>query len=122
VTYKLQKKYHRVCPYAHVPTDRFYLATVAGKAIGLIRIDDEVQAVLSYCPHQGAEICRGSVTGTTVKDHVGTFTYGLEGKVIRCPWHGWEFNITTGEGIYPGVEKIATFDTLVREDWVFVRI
>ena len=28
------------------------------------------------------------------------YHYGLHGRVLRCPWHGWEFDITTGEMIF----------------------
>lgn len=31
----------------------------------------------------------------------GELVYGLDGRVLRCPWHGWEFDVRTGESIGP---------------------
>jgi len=113
---------YRVCRLDDVPTDSFLITEVEDKSIGLIRIDEEVHAVLNYCPHQGADICQGSIGGTIVNDDVGEYTYGLDGRVLRCPWHGWEFDIKTGDGIYPGHENIATFETVVEGEDVYVKL
>jgi nitrite reductase/ring-hydroxylating ferredoxin subunit len=38
----------------------------------------------------------GTVGGTRLPSDVGEFTYGLAGQVLRCPWHTYEFDLTTG--------------------------
>jgi nitrite reductase (NADH) small subunit len=54
---------------------------VAGKDLVLCRIDDQVYAVDGVCPHVGAPLGHGT----------------LQGCMLICPWHAWEFDCITGE-------------------------
>jgi 3-phenylpropionate/trans-cinnamate dioxygenase ferredoxin subunit len=45
---------------------------------------------------------------------VGEFRYGLEGRIIRCPWHGWEFDLTTGKSVFkPDRVKLKVYPVTV---------
>ena len=40
----------------------------------------------------------------------GEYRYALEGRVLRCPWHFWEFDIPTGEVIFiPNPKRVKTY-------------
>lgn len=72
----------RVARHAELPTDGTGLALeVAGRAIALFIADGEVRAIDDSCPHQGGSLGLGVV---------------LEGEVT-CPWHGWHFELATGQ-------------------------
>lgn len=48
----------------------------------------------------GGRCAGGAVTGTTLPGPPGCYDYAREGEIIRCPWHGWEFDITTGRSVF----------------------
>lgn len=74
----------------------------------------EFYAVGTICPHQGADLCHGSFGGTTLGDGVGHYAWGLEGEVVRCPWHQWEFDVKTGQALFGEEhERIATYEVTI---------
>jgi 3-phenylpropionate/trans-cinnamate dioxygenase ferredoxin subunit len=52
---------------------------------------------LNRCPHQGAALCEGPLIGLAESSDPGTIRYTRPGEILRCPWHGWEFDIRTGQ-------------------------
>jgi 3-phenylpropionate/trans-cinnamate dioxygenase ferredoxin subunit len=53
----------------------------------------------------------------------GELEYGLRDEVIRCPWHGWEFHVPTGQAVF-GISsrRLLKYETEVRGDELFVRV
>lgn len=85
-------------------------------SIGVFRLSDGFHALRNYCPHQGAELCKGTLHGTHRPGAVAEFTPALAGRVLRCPWHGWEFDIVTGKALYDGRSRVATYEVRVTPD------
>ena len=50
------------------------------KYIALFNIEGRFFAINNVCPHRGGPLAEGS----------------LEGPVVTCPWHGWQFDVSTG--------------------------
>jgi 3-phenylpropionate/trans-cinnamate dioxygenase ferredoxin subunit len=73
------------------------LVTVEGRNIGVFNVKGEYFALLNRCPHAGAELCRGKVVGFANSDAPGDYRLERGGEFLRCPWHGWEFEIRTGQ-------------------------
>ncbi len=67
--------------------------------IGLFNVGGEVRAYRNACPHQGGPVCLGRISGTSMPSRVYEYIYGMEGRILRCPWHGWEFDLATGEHV-----------------------
>jgi nitrite reductase/ring-hydroxylating ferredoxin subunit len=65
--------------------------------IGVFNVDGEYVALRNRCPHLAGPICRGKLKSTMVPSKPGEFVLGLEGRVLECPWHRWEFDITSGQ-------------------------
>jgi nitrite reductase/ring-hydroxylating ferredoxin subunit len=88
--------------------------------VGIFNIRGEYFAVKNVCPHMGGPMCAGRLTGTTRP----VFRPGRrpepewirEGEILRCPWHGWEFDIRTGKALFSDRTRIATYDVRVAAD------
>jgi nitrite reductase/ring-hydroxylating ferredoxin subunit len=72
-----------VASAADVREGEILVKDVDGVSILLTRVEGTVYAVANKCPHLGWSMARGSV----------------EGKVLRCPWHGSEFDVCSGENL-----------------------
>lgn len=78
------------------------IALLNGKEIGVFNIDGELYAYPNWCAHQGGPLCEGMLSGTVEgeydRDNLETeLEWCREGEVLSCPWHGWEFDATTGD-------------------------
>jgi 3-phenylpropionate/trans-cinnamate dioxygenase ferredoxin subunit len=76
------------------------IVDVKGRSIGVFNVHGEYYAIRNLCPHEGAPLCRGIVTGTTLPSQPGEYIWAKDGEIVRCPWHGWEFDITTGQSVF----------------------
>lgn len=76
------------------------LFEVDGVEIGLIRAEGTCYAFRNSCPHQGVPMLYGSVVGTMLPSEPQEYVYGLHNEIIRCPLHGWEFNLKTGKALF----------------------
>lgn len=54
-------------------------------------------ALRNRCPHQGGPLCRGRLFGRLDSSRPGEYTYDDDRYLLECPWHGWEFDLETGQ-------------------------
>jgi nitrite reductase/ring-hydroxylating ferredoxin subunit len=117
----------------------------AGKrSIGVFRIGDSFYAVRNRCPHMGGPLCLGRVARWARSSGPGDFSMDSDTALLACPWHGWEYELSTGqsflgpgepgvkayevnvekgaslEGREPGPYQVETFPVYVEEDYVVV--
>ena len=71
--------------------------SVRGRDIAVFNVDGDYLAILDRCPHQGGSLCDGKQIGRIEAEAPGRVRYTDKGAVIRCPWHGWEFDLRTGK-------------------------
>ncbi len=95
---------------------------IAGRSIGLIRVKDKVHAVRNICPHKRAPVCRGTMRGTMLPSEVDQFVFGMEDRVLQCPWHGWEFDLETGQTLCGGQSKLTLYPVTLKERSVYVEL
>jgi len=62
------------------------LVEVDGVRVVLARVGDQVYAFGDSCAHQGGPLHEGRLTGTR----------------LACPWHGWMYDVRTGQCAFPG--------------------
>ena len=85
---------------SEIPPGERKIVEIAGRSIGVFNVHGTFYALKNVCPHQFAPLCEGKIMGTTLPSAPGKYIYGRQGEIIRCPWHGWEFDLTNGKSIF----------------------
>ncbi|MCX6046000.1 MAG: Rieske (2Fe-2S) protein [Chloroflexi bacterium] len=117
---------HIVATVDEIPPGQRKLVDVAGRSIGVFNINGDFFALRNSCPHQGGPLCTGRLSGFLTASQPGDYTYTRQGEILRCPWHGWEFDVKTGQSWWDptgtrvrnykvSVEKIAQAEIEVAE-------
>lgn len=89
----------RIARSVDVPPGKSAVFTLPnGEEIAIFHVKDAFYAIQNQCPHQGGPLGEGEITG----------------QCVTCPWHGWEFDLTSGDCLTGG-ENCKTF-TVVEED------
>jgi 3-phenylpropionate/trans-cinnamate dioxygenase ferredoxin subunit len=88
---------HVVARVADLPPGSRKLVTVAGRDIVVLNVNGEYFGLLDRCPHNGGSLCKGTLTGQVVSSEPGAYDLKRPGELIRCPWHGWQYDIRTGQ-------------------------
>lgn len=112
--------WHMVAAAEEIPIGGRKIVSVGRRSLGIFNVDGKYYALNNVCVHQGAQVCRGRVSGSTLPSRVGEFKYGLEGRVLRCPWHGWEYDIFTGMSLFDDKTRVVSFPAEERDGQVLV--
>src|SRR4029079_3030905 len=88
---------HVVAAVDELPPGTRKFLEIDGRPIAVFNIKGEFFGLLNRCPHQGAALCEGPLIGLATSSDPGEIEYTRLGEIIRCPWHGWEFDIRTGQ-------------------------
>jgi nitrite reductase (NADH) small subunit len=82
------------------------VAEVNGKTLAVFNVEGVFHAIDNTCVHRGGPLGEGDV----------------EGSVVTCPWHGWQFNVTTGECLKNPAAKVEVYSVQVEGDDVKVLV
>ena len=89
---------------------------VGGKAgVGVFNVDGTYYALRNICPHNGAPLCRGLIGPYVRSNGRGDFVYEREGEILKCPWHEWEFDVTTGRAVVAPRLRVKTYPVAVED-------
>ncbi|MCX7411294.1 MAG: Rieske 2Fe-2S domain-containing protein [Planctomycetales bacterium] len=96
----------RVAAASDVPVGEGREFVVGGRIVALFHVEDRFLALDGICPHAGGPLAQGK----------------LNGCIVTCPWHGWQFDVATGQhGINPRLHH-SSFTVTVEEGEVFVEL
>ncbi|HOY21391.1 MAG TPA: Rieske (2Fe-2S) protein [Haliscomenobacter sp.] len=70
----------------------FIIRQLGNHSVGATIHEGKPIVLLDYCPHAGAPICKGKILPKPVAMQLEE-----NHPVLRCPWHGWEFNMKSGD-------------------------
>lgn len=102
------------------PDREVSVVSIGRTELGIIRWDDRIYAISAVCSHQGGPLCRGVLAGRLTACRPGDMTLQDAAPVIACPWHGWEFDVGTGEAIWDPSVRVRIFPVAVVGDRVLV--
>lgn len=88
---------HVVATVGEVTAGRSKLVTVKGREIALFNVEGAYFAFFNRCPHAGASLCSGKIVRRVESSEPGTYRIAHDQGMLRCPWHGWQFDIRTGQ-------------------------
>jgi nitrite reductase/ring-hydroxylating ferredoxin subunit len=132
---------HVVARASEIPPGARKLVRLNGRGVVVFNVKGEFFALSDRCPHKGASLSGGKMTGLVESGGPGDYTYTRVGEIVRCPWHGWEFDVRTGRSycdprrmrlmqfnvtVEPGVKVVEgpyvaeTFKVAVEDDYVVV--
>jgi NAD(P)H-dependent nitrite reductase small subunit len=79
---------------------------VRNREIALFNVDGAFYALENTCCHRGGPLGDGAIKGNSV----------------TCPWHMWEFDLATGACVNSPGDRVRTYDVVVENDEVKVRL
>ncbi|MBA3604358.1 MAG: Rieske (2Fe-2S) protein [Parachlamydiaceae bacterium] len=86
---------------------RILVTTPEGNEIALFKSKEEIFALGNECPHLGGPLAESEITSENCKE------------IVTCPWHGWQFNLRTGEcENYPG-DDAKKINIIVEGEFVY---
>ena len=96
------------------------LVEINGIEIAIYHTKNGFFAMSNYCVHQGGPLCEGPVTGTVSQNSDGELTYDSNQEVVKCPWHGWEFDLESGEHLSRPQYSQPTYEVETRDGQLYV--
>ena len=84
-----------------------------GTTIAIFNVRGSLYAVNNRCPHRGGPLCHGLVGGAPLPSEPHRYVWGLEDRVLTCPWHGWEFDLASGETLFDRRVAVRGYDVAI---------
>lgn len=73
--------WHQVTAVHELPPGTAKECVAGDRIVALFNVEGTIHALDGICPHQGGPLGKGN----------------LQGCIITCPWHGWQFDVSTGQ-------------------------
>lgn len=96
--------FERIAKTAEIVPGTVHEVQAAGKPVAVANVAGKFYAISGTCLHRGGPLGQGS----------------LDGNVLMCPWHGWQFDVTTGKISGNAAVGVDCYPLEVRGDELFV--
>ncbi len=96
----------RVGRVEDIPEGERKIVEVEGRSIGVFHHQGQWYALVNHCLHRGGPVATGT----------------LEGNVLTCPWHGFQYDVTTGKMVVDPDSKLEMFQVILRDGEVFISV
>lgn len=95
-----------VMAYDQLKRDGKAVARLGGRQIALFAVGDAVHACNNRCPHEGYPLREGTLDADCV---------------LTCNWHGWKFDLRSGENLTQG-DRLRTYPTKLEDGMVWIDV
>ena len=118
---------HVVAEAADIPAGERILVEVEERPICVFNLGDEYVAYADFCIHQGGPCGEGTLSGARIATFdretlETTMEWRKEGKILSCPWHGWEYDLTTGECLSNRKYRLPSYPVRVEDGTVLLEL
>ena len=97
---------HSVASVSEVPPGTSCEVVAGDRVLAIFNVAGEFYALDGICPHAGGPLGKGA----------------LSGSIVTCPWHGWQFDATTGQHcLSPGICQ-QRYPVTVEDDRIVVEL
>lgn len=96
----------RIAALSDIPVGSSHEFTAGGRVIALYNVDGTLYALDGVCPHAGGPLGQGQ----------------LDGCVVTCPWHGWQFDVTNGQHCLTETIRHGSLPVIIEDDDVLVEL
>ena len=94
----------RAAKASEIPPGTICEFQLDGKTVAVANVNGKFYCIDNTCLHRGGPLGQGV----------------MEGSSVTCPWHGWQYDVTTGKvGMNPSV-GVSCYPVEVRGDEIFV--
>ena len=99
--------WHSVGTLNELKSQKSKYVELSGKELAVFHINGNLFATDNFCPHRGGPLSKGNIE---------------QGPSVRCPLHGWAFDLASGNCLNMPQAKVGTFPVEVRGEEVFVSL
>jgi len=105
---------HVVARTSEIPPGGNKVVGIDGRDIVVFHVNGEFFALLNRCPHEGAPLDKAACVARLTSPEPGVYQRSRVGELLRCAWHGWEFDMRNGQSWFdPKRFKVRSFPVAV---------
>lgn len=99
-------EFFRAAKQQDIPENTGVVTQIEGRSIAIFQYEGQFFAMGNICPHRGGPLAEGEI----------------EKGLVRCPWHGWTFDLKTGTHPDNQRVKVPVYPVELRDDEVWVQL
>jgi nitrite reductase/ring-hydroxylating ferredoxin subunit len=111
---------HRVCSVDELPPGRVAVVALGQTGVAVFNVGGRYFALNNSCPHMGAPLAAGVVSGTTRIEAGYRVGWVRDGEILMCPWHRWEIELATGCTLVEPYQRVPTYPVSIEDDHVYI--
>jgi nitrite reductase/ring-hydroxylating ferredoxin subunit len=113
----------KVAELEQLPEGGNLVTRIEGREIILIRRRGEVYALRNICPHQSQSFEKGITRARIIADRTTRHYVADRGApVLICPWHGWEFDLQTGQCVIDAEYRTRSYRVSVDDGGIYLEM
>jgi 3-phenylpropionate/trans-cinnamate dioxygenase ferredoxin subunit len=113
---------HVVATTSEIPPGGNKVVTVKGREVVVFHVNGEFFALLNRCPHEGAPLAKAACVALLQSGEPGEYRRSRVGELLRCAWHGWEFDMRTGQSYFdPKDTRVRSYPVRVESGQVLAK-
>jgi nitrite reductase/ring-hydroxylating ferredoxin subunit len=112
---------HDVCGAAELAPGSMVQTTIGAQAVVVARGETgRLYAFGARCLHQGAPLAQGRLLTSVEGDRTGEYRLCAGRDIVKCPWHGYEYDLASGQVLFDARRRLRVFPVAERDGRVVI--